>query len=150
MGMSDPTPSTLFITRVLTHQGHNATAEDDIRPELEKITELYRENKRCMDFQTAALMAKSTWLQAHLLDAQTKNKQVVDANDLHPLISTWNHRAASFRALAGEYDLSKHEHGISKEMKKHRERAEKHLDACCRMVEDCAKELRAVINKESK
>lgn len=126
--MPDPTSSTLFITRVLTHQGHNDTAEDDIRPELEKITELYRENKRYMDFQTAALMAKSTWLQAHLLDAQTKNKQVVDANDLHPLISTWNHRAASFRALAGEYDLSKHEHGISKEMKKHRERAETKLE----------------------
>lgn len=57
------TPEEINIAvRVLTHQGHNATADDDIRPHLLKIQDRYRELKRTHDFETSALIARSEWL----------------------------------------------------------------------------------------
>ena len=69
------------------------------------------------------------------------------ASGLFALLAKWDNRVANFRAYAGEHDLAKHKIGISEGMRKHEERCEKHLYACCRMIEDCSQELRAVIGQ---
>lgn len=52
----------LFAVRVLTHQGHNDTAEEDLIPHLREISERYSELKRTHDFMTSARIAKAEWL----------------------------------------------------------------------------------------
>lgn len=52
----------LFAVRVLTHQGHNDTADDELIPHLREIAARYSELKRTNGFMESALIAKSEWL----------------------------------------------------------------------------------------
>jgi hypothetical protein len=58
----------LLAVRVLTHQGHNDTAPDDLRPHLEEISARYRELKRTTDFMTSAEIARTEWLVRYMTD----------------------------------------------------------------------------------
>ena len=58
--------SALLAVRVLTHQGHNDTAADELRPHLEEISARYRELKRTTDFVTSAEIARTEWLVRYL------------------------------------------------------------------------------------
>jgi len=60
--------------------------------------------------------------------------------ELLELLKAWDYRASSFRACAEEHFFAKGDLSTIEDL--FRERDEKHMDACCRMIEECAKELR--------
>ena len=63
----------LFAVRVLTHQGRNDTAEEDLFPHLQEISARYSELKQSHDFMSSAQIAKAEWL-ARFLSATTEIK----------------------------------------------------------------------------
>jgi hypothetical protein len=66
----------------------------------------------------------------------------LNGRHLLELIDIWRNRASSFRTFAEEYSFEKEKEGISPEIFLFNETAEKHMDACCRMIEICVKELK--------
>lgn len=51
------------IVRVLSHQGHINTADDDIQPHLLEIQQRYSDLKLTHDFMSSAQIARVEWLE---------------------------------------------------------------------------------------
>ena len=63
-----------FIVRVLSHQGHRNTADDDIQPALKEIGDRYSELKRNNDFRTSYQIAASEWLERYVSNKQNQKE----------------------------------------------------------------------------
>lgn len=72
----------------------------------------------------------------------------LNGRHLLELIDVWNNRASSFRTYAEEHFFAKGD--LSKIEDLFRERDEKHMDACCRMIEICVKELKNKLEQHGK
>lgn len=78
----------LFAVRVLTHRGHNDTAEEytvdaDLIPHLREISTRYSELKRTHDFMSSARIAKAEWL-TRFLSANTNHEPTAPAAQPKP------------------------------------------------------------------